>query len=172
MSGEHPMEYHRETMPEGEGTTIVEGEWVWASETGPEEFSEVPAELFPNGLTGTNAAWVAEEAMQLLGVPDVWAFVPDNPTEEGFRTDRLALVAPSNVYLLRQTRVGGKDRRWEWRWHGPEVPEESHGVEDMIRRGWWHLREDVTVTEHSAERTVHAMTADALWDKLNVEAAP
>lgn len=165
----HPMEYHRETMPEGEGTTIVEGEWLWASTFGPEEFSEVPGELFPNGLTGRNAAWVAEECKALLGVPNVWAFVPESPHSADFRTDRLVLAAPSNIYLLRQTRVGGKDRRWEWRWHGPTMPETEHGVLDMVEREWVHVFEGVTVTDRSAERTMRSQTAQTLWDKLRKE---
>ena len=167
----HPMELHRETMPEGEGMHIEEGVWLWASDFGPESISEVPDHLPPvlTGLTGRNAAWLGEECKALLGAPECWVFVPGNPTEEGFRTDRLVLAMPSNVMQLRRTRVrppGETDRRWEWAWHGPDMPETEHGVQDMVEREWWHVREEATVTEHSSELTMRAETAQALSYRL------
>lgn len=167
----HPMELHRETMPDGEGMVIKEGEWLYGTDFGPEEISEVPDNLPPilTGLTGRNAAWLGEECKALLGAPSCWAFVPDNPTEEGFRTDRLVLAMPSNVMQLRRTRVrppGETERRWEWAWHGPDMPETEHGVEDMVEREWWHVREEATVTEHSAELTMRAEEAALLKRKL------
>lgn len=168
----HPMEYHRETMPDGEGMVIKEGEWLWATDFGPESISEVPDHLPPilTGLTGRNAAWLGEECKALLGAPECWAFVPDNPTEEDFRTDRLVLAMPSNLMQLRRTRVkppGETDRRWAWAWHGPDLPETEHGVEDMVEREWWHVREQViSVWVMPDGLGVHAEEAARLKTKL------
>lgn len=175
-----PMEAHREISPstEHDETTVIEGEWLYTTLERPESLGEIPECLPPwLKLNTTNAGWLATEVKYISGIPDCWTFVPESPMTEDFRVDRLALVAPSNVWLLRWTRVGfGRNKRWEWRLHGPDLPEEragghSHGILDMIDRGWIHIWEDALLLENGAgetrvDATVCSQTAQSLWSKL------
>lgn len=169
----HPMEAHREVGLDADGTKIVEGVWLYEDTQRPATLREFEDKLPPwLRLNATNAAWLATELKAVSGIPDAWTFVPESPHNEDFRVERLALACPSNVFILRWTRVGfGKNKRWAWRLHGPRPPETVHGVLDMVERDWIHIWEHAMLLENGAgevriETTLRSQTAQSLWSKL------